>query len=178
MPSPSAAAPPDPASEDQDHERHGTRGCTPPSTSHSRRYRPRFSMPSTHLIPCATGQIHVPPNAPDGRIVTGGSHRSCVRDLWTHTRNPMQASALATQVKASLASLALTESVQSISDGVAWGKPSPMPSGSGDKRTVSCCLLRPSKVSSLIAGTPAAIGHWLPTPPLNAPGSRGLSSQQ
>jgi hypothetical protein len=84
---------------------------------------------------------------------------------------PRQASALATQVKASLAALALTETAQSISGGVAWGQTVANAIWAWRQTDGFAPPPAPFEGVLAIAGTPAAIGYWLPTPPLNAPGA-------
>ena len=123
--------------------------------------------------------IHVPPNAPDGASSRAAAIEAAyvtviLADAYP---NPMQASALATQVKASLASLALTESAQSISDGVAWGQT--VANAIWVWRQTDGFAPPPAPFEGVlaIAGTPAAIGYWLPTPPLNAPGAESASQQ-
>jgi hypothetical protein len=83
----------------------------------------------------------------------------------------MQASALATQVKGSLAALALTESAQSISDGVAWGQTVANAIWAWRQTDGFAPPPAPFEGVLAIAGTPAAVGYWLPTAPLNAPGA-------
>jgi hypothetical protein len=113
--------------------------------------------------------IHVPPNAPDG----ASSRAAAIEAAYVILADayPRQASALATQVKASLAALALTESAQSISDGVAWGQSVANAIWAWRQTDGFAPPPAPFEGVLAIAGTPAAIGYWLPTPPLNAPGA-------
>jgi hypothetical protein len=74
-------------------------------------------------------------------------------------------------VKASLAALALTESAQSISDGAAWGQTVANAIWAWRQTDGFAPPPAPFEGVLAIAGTPAAVGYWLPTPPLNAPGA-------
>ncbi len=113
--------------------------------------------------------IHVPPNAPNGASPRAAAIEAAYVIL--ADAYPMRASALATQVKASLAALALTESAQSISDGVAWGQTVANAIWAWRQTDGFAPPPAPFEGVLAIAGTPAAIGYWLPTPPLNAPGA-------
>ena len=113
--------------------------------------------------------IHVPPNAPDGASPRAAAMEAAYVIL--ADAYPVQASALATHVKASLAALALTESARSISDGIAWGQT--VANAIWAWRQTDGFAPPPAPFAGVlaIAGTPAAIGYWFPTPPLNAPGA-------
>jgi hypothetical protein len=113
--------------------------------------------------------IHVPPNAPDGASPRAAAIEAAYVIL--AEAYPMRASALATQAKASLAALALTESAQSISDGVAWGQTVANAIWAWRQTDGFAPPPAPFEGVLAIAGTPAAIGYWLPTPPLSAPGA-------
>jgi hypothetical protein len=113
--------------------------------------------------------IHVPPNAPGGASPRAAAIEAAYVIL--ADAYPMRASALATQVKASLAALALTESARSISDGVAWGQTVANAIWAWRQTDGFAPPPAPFEGVLAIAGTPAAIGYWLPTPPLNAPGA-------
>jgi hypothetical protein len=113
--------------------------------------------------------IHVPPNAPHGASPRAAAIEAAYVIL--ADAYPMQASALATRLKASLAALALTESAQSISDGVAWGQTVANAIWAWRQTDGFAPPPPPFEGVLSIAGTPAAVGYWLPTPPLNAPGA-------
>src|SRR5258708_16800281 len=170
-PSPSAAAPPDPVLEwinimnDT-----GCGGGTPPF------FTSRIAaMGSASVFDAVNGidpryrPIHVPPNAPNGASPRAAAIEAAYVIL--ADAYPMRASALATQVKASLAALALTESAQSISDGVAWGQTVANAIWAWRQTDGFAPPPAPFEGVLAIAGTPAAIGYWLPTPALNAPGA-------
>jgi hypothetical protein len=113
--------------------------------------------------------IHVRPNAPDGASARAAAIEAAYVIL--ADAYPMQAPALTTQVKASLAALGLTESAQSISDGAAWGQT--VANAIWAWRQTDGIAPPPAPFEGVlaIAGTPAALGYWLPTAPLNAPGA-------
>jgi hypothetical protein len=113
--------------------------------------------------------IHVRPNAPDGASPRAAAIEAAYVIL--ADAYPMKGPTLTTQVKASLAALALTESAQSISDGTAWGQT--VANAIWAWRQTDGFVPPPAPFEGVlaIAGTPAAIGYWLPTPPLNAPGA-------
>jgi hypothetical protein len=113
--------------------------------------------------------IHVRPDAPDGASPRAAAIEAAYVILVD--AYPMRASALSTQVKASLAALALTESAQSISDGAAWGQT--VANAIWAWRQTDGFAPPPAPFEGVLAitGTPAAVGYWLPTPPLNAPGA-------
>jgi hypothetical protein len=113
--------------------------------------------------------IHVRPDAPDGASPRAAAIEAAYVILVD--AYPMQASALSTQVKASLAALALTESAQSISDGAAWGQTVANAIWAWRQTDGFAPPPAPFEGVLAIAGTPAAVGYWLPTPPLNAPGA-------
>jgi hypothetical protein len=113
--------------------------------------------------------IHVRPDAPDGASPRAAAIEAAYVILVG--AYPMQASALSTQVKASLAALALSESAQSISDGAAWGQTVANAIWAWRQTDGFAPPPAPFEGVLAIAGTPAAVGYWLPTPPLNAPGA-------
>jgi len=170
-PSPSAAAPPDPVLEWINIMNDTVlAGGTPPF------FTSRIAaMVSASVFDAVNGidpryrPIHVPPNAPDGASPRAAAIEAAYVIL--AGAYPKQASALATQVKASLAALALTESAQSISDGVAWGRTVANAIWAWRQTDGFAPPPAPFEGVLAIAGTPAAIGYWLPTPPLNAPGA-------
>ena len=170
-PSPSAAAPPDPVLEWINIMNDTVlAGGTPPFfTSRT------AAMVSASVFDAVNGidpryrPIHVPPNAPNGASPRAAAIEAAYVIL--ADAYPMRASALATQVKASLAALALTESAQSISDGVAWGQTVANAIWAWRQTDGFAPPPAPFEGVLAIAGTPAAIGYWLPTPPLNAPGA-------
>jgi hypothetical protein len=89
----------------------------------------------------------------------------------------MQASVLTTQVKASLAALALTESAQSISDGAAWGQT--VANAIGAWRQTDGFAPPPGSIEGVlaIAGTPAPSVTGVP-PLRSVHREPGLSSRQ
>ncbi len=170
-PSPSVAAPPDPVLEwinimnDT-----ALAGGTPPF------FTSRVAaMVSASVFDAVNGfdprhrPIHVPPNAPDG----ASQRAAAIEAAYVILANsyPTQAMALTTQVKASLASLALTESAQSISRGVAWGQT--VANAIWAWRGTDGFTPPPAPFEGVlsITGTPPAVGFWRPTPPVNAPGA-------
>lgn len=113
--------------------------------------------------------LHVVPNAPDGASQRAAPIQAAFAIL-AHAY-PAQVPALTTQLKASLAALALTESAQAISDGVAWGQT--VADAIWAWRLTDGNAPPPPPFEGVlgIVGTPAAVGYWRPTPPLNAPGA-------
>jgi PAP2 superfamily len=170
-PCPSAAAPPDPVLEWINIMNDTVlAGGTPPF------FTSRVTaMVSASVFDAVNGidpryrPIHVPPNAPDGASPRAAAIEAAYVIL--ADAYPMQASALTTQVKASLAALALTESAQSISDGTAWGHTVANAIWAWRQTDGFAPPPAPFEGVLAIAGTPAAVGYWRPTPPLNAPGA-------
>ncbi|MGD0469696.1 MAG: vanadium-dependent haloperoxidase [Terriglobales bacterium] len=170
-PSPSAAAPPDPVLEWINIMNDTVlAGGTPPF------FTSRIAaMVSASVFDAVNGidpryrPIHVPPNAPDGASPRAAAIEAAYVIL--ADAYPMQASALTTQVKASLAALALTESAQSISHGAAWGQT--VADAIWAWRLTDGNAPPPPPFEGVlgIVGTPAAMGYWRPTPPPNAPGA-------
>ena len=113
--------------------------------------------------------IHVRPNAPHGASQRAAAIQAAYVIL--ADAYPAQSAALTTQVKASLATLALTESAQSIAAGVAWGQT--VADAIWAWRQTDGFAPPPPPFEGVlgIVGTPAAIGYWRPTPPPNAPGA-------
>lgn len=113
--------------------------------------------------------LHVVPNAPDGASQRAAAIQAAFAIL-AHAY-PAQVPALTTQLKASLAALGLTESAQAISDGVAWGQT--VADAIWAWRLTDGNAPPPPPFEGVlgIVGTPAAVGYWRPTPPLNAPGA-------
>jgi hypothetical protein len=170
-PSPSAAAPPDPVLEWINIMNDTVlAGGTPPF------FTSRIAaMVSASVFDAVNGidpryrPIHVPPNAPDGASPRAAAIEAAYVIL--ADAYPMQASALATQVKASLAALAQTESAQSIANGVAWGQTVANAIWAWRQTDGFAPTPAPFEGVLSIAGTPAATGFWRPTPPANAPGA-------
>ncbi len=113
--------------------------------------------------------IHVPPNAPDGASPRAAAIEAAyviLADAY-QTQGP----ALTKQVQASLAALAHTESAESISAGVAWGKT--VADSIWAWRLTDGFAPPPPPFEGVlgIVGTPAAVGFWRPTTPLDAPGA-------
>jgi hypothetical protein len=113
--------------------------------------------------------IHVRPNAPNGASPRAAAIEAAYVIL--ADAYPKQAPALSTQVKASLAALALTESARSISDGAAWGQAVANAIWAWRQTDGFAPPPAPFEGVLAIAGTSAAAGYWIPTPPLNAPGA-------
>ena len=113
--------------------------------------------------------LHVPPNAPDGASQRAAAIQAAFAIL-AHAY-PAQVPALTTRLNASLGALALTENAQSISDGVAWGQT--VADAIWAWRLTDGNAPPPPPFEGVlgIVGTPAAVGHWRPTFPLNAPGA-------
>ncbi len=113
--------------------------------------------------------LHVRPNAPNGASPRAAAIEAAYVIL--ADAYPKQAPELSTQANASLAALALTESARSISDGAAWGQT--VANAIWEWRQADGFAPPPAPFEGVlaIAGTPAAAGYWLPTPPLNAPGA-------
>jgi hypothetical protein len=170
-PSPAAAAPPDPVLEWINIMNDTVlAGGTPPF------FTSRIAaMVSASVFDAVNGidpryrPIHVPPNAPDGASPRAAAIEAAYVIL--ADAYPMQASALTTQLKASLAALALTESAQSISHGAAWGQTVANAIWAWRQADGFAPPPGPFEGVLAIAGTPAAVGYWRPTPPLNAPGA-------
>jgi len=170
-PSPSVAAPPDPVLEWINIMNDTVlAGGTPPFfTSRT------AAMVSASVFDAVNGidqryrPIHVPPNAPDGASPRAAAIEAAYVIL--ADSYPMQALALATQVKASLAALAPTESAQSIANGVAWGQTVANAIWAWRQTDGFAPAPAPFEGVLSIAGTLAATGFWRPTPPANAPGA-------
>jgi hypothetical protein len=170
-PSPSAAASPDPVLEwIKIMNDTALAGGTPPF------FTSRIAaMVSASVFDAVNGidpryrPIHVRPNAPDGASPRAAAIEAAYVILVD--AYPMKGPTLTTQVKASLAALALTESAQSISDGTTWGQTVANAIWAWRQTDGFAPPPAPFEGVLAIAGTPAAIGYWLPTPPLNAPGA-------
>jgi hypothetical protein len=170
-PSPSAAASPDPVLEwIKIMNDTALAGGTPPF------FTSRIAaMVSASVFDAVNGidphyrPIHVRPNAPDG----ASSRAAAIEAAYVILVDayPMKGPTLTTQVKASLAALALTENAQSISDGTTWGQTVANAIWAWRQTDGFAPPPAPFEGVLAIAGTPAAIGYWLPTPPLNAPGA-------
>jgi hypothetical protein len=113
--------------------------------------------------------LHVRPNAPDGASQRAAAIQASFAIL-AHAY-PVQVPALTTQLNASLYTLALTENAQAISAGVAWGQT--VADAIWAWRQTDGFAPPPPPFEGVlgIVGTPAAVGYWRPTPPLNAPGA-------
>ena len=113
--------------------------------------------------------LHVRPNAPDGASQRAAAIQAAYAILVD--AYPAQSTTLTNQLNVSLATLALTENEQSIAEGVAWGQ-TVADSIWAWRQTDGFAPLPPPFEGVLgIVGTPAAVGYWRPTPPLNAPGA-------
>jgi PAP2 superfamily len=170
-PSPSAAAPPDPVLEWITIMNNTVlAGGTPPF------FTSRVAaMVSASVFDAVNGidprywPIHVPPNAAQGASPRAAAIEAAYVIL--ADAYPAQGPALTTQVRASLAALALKESAQSISNGAAWGQT--VANAIWAWRQTDGFVPPPAPFEGVLAivGTPAAVGYWRPTPPLNAPGA-------
>jgi len=113
--------------------------------------------------------IHVSSKAPEGASARAAAIEAAYIIL--ADEYPTQAPALTTQVQASLAALAPTESARSISDGVAWGQTVANDIWAWRLTDGFAPPPPPFEGVQAIVGTPAAEGFWRPTPPANAPGA-------
>jgi hypothetical protein len=116
--------------------------------------------------------IHVPPNAPAGASPRAAAIEAAYVILADAYPAPAQsAAALTAQRNASLSTLALTENAKSIAAGVAWGQT--VADAIWAWRQTDGFAPPPPPFEGVlgIVGTPAAVGYWRPTPPLNAPGA-------
>jgi hypothetical protein len=113
--------------------------------------------------------LHVRPNAPDGASQRAAAIQAAYVILVD--AYPGQSTALTNQLNASLETLALTENTQSIAAGVAWGQA--VADAIWAWRQTDGFAPAPPPFEGVlgIVGTPAAVGYWRPTPPLNAPGA-------
>lgn len=113
--------------------------------------------------------LHVRPNAPRD----ASERAAAIQSAYVILVNayPAQSAALTAQLNASLAALALTENARSISVGIAWGQT--VADAIWAWRLTDGFLPTPPPYEGVlgIVGTPAAVGFWRPTPPLNAPGA-------
>ena len=115
--------------------------------------------------------IHVPPNAPAGASPRAAAVEAAYVILADAYPAAQSAVALTAQRNASLSTLALTENAKSIAAGVAWGQ-TVADAIRAWRQTDGFAPPPPPFEGVLgIAGTSAAVGYWLPTPPLNAPGA-------
>jgi PAP2 superfamily len=170
-PGPSAAAPPDQVLEWINIMNHTVLvGGTPPF------FTSRIAaMVSASVFDAVNGidpryrPIHVPPNAPEGASPRAAAIEAAYVIL--ADAYPTQGPALTMQVKASLAALTLGESAQSVSDGAAWGQT--VANAIWAWRQTDGFAPPPAPFEGVlsIAGTPAAVGYWRPTSPLNASGA-------
>ena len=115
--------------------------------------------------------IHVRPNAPDGASPRAAAIEAAYVILADAYPTPVQSAALTAQRNASLSTLALTENAKSIATGVAWGQT--VADAIWAWRQTDGFAPPPPPFEGVlgIVGTPAAVGYWRPTPPLNAPGA-------
>jgi hypothetical protein len=113
--------------------------------------------------------LHVRPNAPDGASQRAAAIQAAYVILVD--AYPGQSTALTNQLNASLEILALTENTQSIAAGVAWGQT--VADAIWAWRQTDGFAPAPPPFEGVlgIVGSPAAVGYWCPTPPLNAPGA-------
>ena len=115
--------------------------------------------------------IHVPPNAPAGASPRAAAIEAAYVILADAYPAAQSAVALTAQRNASLSTLALAENAKSIAAGVAWGQT--VADAIWAWRQTDGFAPPPPPFEGVlgIAGTSAAVGYWLPTPPLNAPGA-------
>jgi hypothetical protein len=113
--------------------------------------------------------LHMPPNAPDNASQRAAAIQAAYVIL--ADAYPAQSAALTAQRNASLGTLALTENAKSIAAGVAWGQT--VADAIWAWRLTDGNAPPPPPFEGVlgIVGTPAAVGYWRPTPPLNAPGA-------
>jgi hypothetical protein len=111
--------------------------------------------------------IHVPPNAPEG----ASPRAAAIEAAYVILAHAYPTQDLSAQIKASLVALALTENAKSIAAGVAWGQT--VADSIWAWRLTDGFAPPPPPFEGVlgIVGTPAAVGFWRPTPPLNAPGA-------
>jgi PAP2 superfamily len=113
--------------------------------------------------------LHVPPNAPDNASQRAAAIQAAYVIL--ADAYPAQSAALTAQLNASLGALALKENAKSIAAGVAWGQNVADAIWAWRQTDGFAPPPPPFEGVLSIAGTPAAIGYWRPTPPPNAPGA-------
>jgi hypothetical protein len=113
--------------------------------------------------------LHVPPNAPDDASQRAAAIQAAYVIL--ADAYPAQSAVLTAQRNTSLVTLALTENANSIAAGVAWGQT--VADAIWAWRLNDGIAPPPPPFEGVlgIVGTPAAVGYWRPTPPLNAPGA-------
>lgn len=113
--------------------------------------------------------LHVTPNAP----LNASERAAAIEAAYVILLDvyPAQSAALTAQQNASLASLALTEDAGSISAGVAWGQTVANAIWAWRLTDGNAPPVPPFEGVLGIVGTPAAVGYWRPTPPLNASGA-------
>jgi len=113
--------------------------------------------------------LHVKPNAPhhaSQRAAAIQAAYAILLDLY-----PAQTGTLTTQRNASLAALALTENANSVAAGITWGQTVADAIWSWRLTDGNAPPPPPFEGVLGIAGTPAAVGVWRPTPLLNASGA-------
>jgi hypothetical protein len=113
--------------------------------------------------------LHVKPDAPhhaSQRAAAIQAAYAILLDLY-----PAQTGTLTTQRNASLAALALTENANSVAAGITWGQAVADAIWSWRLTDGNAPPPPPFEGVLGIAGTPAAVGVWRPTPLLNASGA-------
>ena len=113
--------------------------------------------------------LHVRPNAPSNASQRAAAIQAAFVILVD--AYPVQRAALTMHRNASLATLALTENAQSIAAGVAWGQTVADAIWAWRLTDGNAPAPPPFEGVLGIVGTPAAVGYWRPTPPLNALGA-------
>ena len=113
--------------------------------------------------------LHVQPNGTDGASQRAAAIQAAYVILVD--AYPGQSTALTNQLNASLETLALTENTQSIAAGVGLGQT--VADAIWAWRQTDGFAPAPPPFEGVlgIVGTPAAVGYWRPTPPLNARGA-------
>ena len=113
--------------------------------------------------------LHVRPNAPHHASRSAAAIQAAYAILLN--LYPAQSVTLTNQLNASLAALATTEKAESIAAGVAWGQT--VADSIWAWRLTDGFAPTPPPFFGVqsIAGTPNALGFWLPTPPANASGA-------
>jgi PAP2 superfamily len=171
VPSPVSAAPPDPVLEWIGLLNNSalTAGTSPFATTRVAALMSASVFDAVNGIKPRFQPVHVKPNAPGYASQRAAAIQAAyviLLDVY-----PAQSGPLTTQKNASLAALALTESSQAISAGVAWGQTVSDAIWAWRLTDGNAPTPPPFEGVLGIVGTPAARGFWRPTPPSNTPGA-------
>jgi hypothetical protein len=171
VPSPVSAAPPDPVLEWIGVLNNSalTAGTSPFATTRVAALMSASVFDAVNGIKPRFQPVHVKPNAPGYASQRAAAIQAAyviLLDVY-----PAQSGPLTTQKNASLAALALTESSQAISAGVAWGQTVSDAIWAWRLTDGNAPTPPPFEGVLGIVGTPAARGFWRPTPPSNTPGA-------